>query len=74
MRVESTGTKCGERAQCGKTAECAEARVRVQMGEAVELLASGWPEDYPVGAVEWFFYSLRELKGRLGASVTACDH
>ena len=25
----------------------------LRMREAVELLARGWPEDYPAGAVEW---------------------
>ncbi len=27
--------------------------LRMRMREAVELLARGWPEDYPAGAVEW---------------------
>lgn len=27
--------------------------VGVRMRDAVELLAKGWPEDYPAGAVEW---------------------
>ena len=30
-----------------------ETALRVRMQEAVELLAREWPEDYPVGAVEW---------------------
>lgn len=30
-----------------------ETALRVRMREPVGLLASGWPEDYPAGAVEW---------------------
>ncbi|MBB5409033.1 MULTISPECIES: hypothetical protein [unclassified Paraburkholderia] len=25
----------------------------LQMQDAVDLLARGWPEDYPAGTVEW---------------------
>ncbi|WP_429525307.1 hypothetical protein [Paraburkholderia youngii] len=32
-----------------------ETALRVKMQEAVQLLARGWPEDYPAGAVEWLF-------------------
>ena len=53
MGASGVSAKGDEIAECGKTAECAEARVRVRMGETVELLARGWPQDYPDGAVEW---------------------
>ncbi|MFM0232884.1 hypothetical protein [Paraburkholderia sediminicola] len=47
MRAGSAGAECDE------TAKCAGVEVRMRMREAVELLARGWPEDYPPGAVEW---------------------
>ena len=61
MRAGSVGASGGE------TGKCAEAGVRqmgtqTQMWEAVELLARGWPEDYPAGAVE--FEILSELSKR----------
>ncbi|WP_353555012.1 hypothetical protein [Paraburkholderia terrae] len=34
-------------------------RMRTRVREAVELLARGWPEDYPVGAVEWLIADCR---------------
>ncbi|CAB3794477.1 hypothetical protein LMG27177_03636 [Paraburkholderia fynbosensis] len=37
-------------------------RMRMRLREAVELLAKGWPEDYPAGAVE--FEILSELSKR----------
>jgi hypothetical protein len=43
MRAGSAGAECDE------TAKCAGVEVRMRMREAVELLARGWPEDYPAG-------------------------
>ncbi|ANB73614.1 hypothetical protein AYM40_15555 [Paraburkholderia phytofirmans OLGA172] len=54
MRVESVGANGGE----------PEMRVRMRVREAVELLAWGWPEDYPAGAVEWLIAG--EARGRGG--------
>ena len=39
----------------------AEMRVGMEVREAVELLVREWPEDYPVGAVEWLLLQLSPL-------------
>jgi hypothetical protein len=36
---------------CGETG--VPMQMRRRMRDAVDLLAKGWPEDYPAGAVEW---------------------
>jgi hypothetical protein len=39
------------------TRDAADAVAKIRT--AVELLARGWPEDYPTGAVEWFLLPVR---------------
>jgi hypothetical protein len=52
VRAESASVKGGEPV------------MRMQMREAVELLARGWPEDYPDGAVEWLLWEQSENTAR----------
>jgi hypothetical protein len=56
MRVESVGAKGDD------------AVMRKQMREAVELLARGWPDEYPVGAVEWLVASSIGTPDSIGMS------
>lgn len=45
MRAGSAGINCGETGM--------PMQMRRRMRDAVDLLAKGWPEDYPAEAVEW---------------------
>jgi hypothetical protein len=40
----------------GAGASCGETGVPLRMRDALDLLAMGWLEDYPAGAVEWLVF------------------
>lgn len=56
--LESTRTDGAAAGIAGSAAE-------LWMREAVGLLARGWPEDYPAGAVEWLLLSSSARPGAL---------
>lgn len=67
MRVGSIGASDDEWAECAGAGKRQMGMRQMAMREAVELLARGWPEDYPAGAVERVLLQPSGTEGAAGS-------